>query len=288
MSCGAARGARKTLPATRRRPMGCICYALETAGALSLGPGSAAFMSHNTFGHLFRVTTWGESHGPAIGCVVDGCPPGLPITPEAIQVVPRQAPAGAVAVRDAAAGTGRGRDPLGRLHGRRGPAGFDGRADLAADPQRRSALEGLWRHRAEVPAGPCRLHLSGKVRHPRLSRRRAILGARDGDAGGGRRHRATGVGLGHHRARRAGADGQDEDRSRPLGLGRGRQQSVLLSRPGRGERVGKLSRRHSQSGLVDRRHRRGRRRGRARRLGRAALRQTRPGYRVGDDVASTP
>ena len=34
-------------------------------------------MSHNTFGHLFRVTTWGESHGPAIGCVVDGCPPGL-------------------------------------------------------------------------------------------------------------------------------------------------------------------------------------------------------------------
>ncbi|CAN7192294.1 chorismate synthase [Rhizobium sp. LjRoot258] len=34
-------------------------------------------MSHNTFGHLFRVTTWGESHGPALGCVVDGCPPGL-------------------------------------------------------------------------------------------------------------------------------------------------------------------------------------------------------------------
>ena len=34
-------------------------------------------MSHNTFGHLFRVTTWGESHGIAIGCVVDGCPPGV-------------------------------------------------------------------------------------------------------------------------------------------------------------------------------------------------------------------
>jgi chorismate synthase len=42
-------------------------------------------MSHNTFGHLFRVTTWGESHGPAIGCVVDGCPPGIPITAEEIQ-----------------------------------------------------------------------------------------------------------------------------------------------------------------------------------------------------------
>ncbi|MGD2128881.1 MAG: chorismate synthase [Lysobacterales bacterium] len=36
-------------------------------------------MSHNTFGHLFRVTTFGESHGPAIGCVIDGCPPGLEI-----------------------------------------------------------------------------------------------------------------------------------------------------------------------------------------------------------------
>lgn len=42
-------------------------------------------MSHNTFGHLFRITTWGESHGPAIGCVVDGCPPGIAITVEEIQ-----------------------------------------------------------------------------------------------------------------------------------------------------------------------------------------------------------
>ncbi len=37
-------------------------------------------MSLNTFGHLFRVTTWGESHGPAIGCTVDGCPPGLALS----------------------------------------------------------------------------------------------------------------------------------------------------------------------------------------------------------------
>jgi chorismate synthase len=42
-------------------------------------------MSHNTFGHLFRVTTWGESHGPALGCVVDGCPPGLPLDEAYIQ-----------------------------------------------------------------------------------------------------------------------------------------------------------------------------------------------------------
>lgn len=42
-------------------------------------------MSHNSFGHLFRITTWGESHGPAIGCVVDGCPPGIPIEAREIQ-----------------------------------------------------------------------------------------------------------------------------------------------------------------------------------------------------------
>jgi len=42
-------------------------------------------VSHNSFGHLFRVTTWGESHGPAIGCVVDGCPPRLPLTEADIQ-----------------------------------------------------------------------------------------------------------------------------------------------------------------------------------------------------------
>jgi chorismate synthase len=42
-------------------------------------------MSHNSFGHLFRVTTWGESHGPALGCVVDGCPPGIALSEADIQ-----------------------------------------------------------------------------------------------------------------------------------------------------------------------------------------------------------
>ncbi|HXB78994.1 MAG TPA: chorismate synthase [Bradyrhizobium sp.] len=42
-------------------------------------------MSFNTYGHMFRVTTFGESHGVAIGCVVDGCPPLLPLTAEEIQ-----------------------------------------------------------------------------------------------------------------------------------------------------------------------------------------------------------
>jgi chorismate synthase len=74
-------------------------YDKGTDGDLRVGPVSsllnlladfnflqhAASMSHNTFGHLFRVTTWGESHGEAIGCVVDGCPPGLPILKDSIQ-----------------------------------------------------------------------------------------------------------------------------------------------------------------------------------------------------------
>mgnify|MGYP003665765284 CR=1 FL=1 len=42
-------------------------------------------MSFNTFGHMFRVTTWGESHGPALGAIVDGCPPGLALSEADIQ-----------------------------------------------------------------------------------------------------------------------------------------------------------------------------------------------------------
>src|SRR5436853_1382158 len=42
-------------------------------------------MSYNSLGHMFRMTTFGESHGVAIGCVVDGCPPGIPLKAEEIQ-----------------------------------------------------------------------------------------------------------------------------------------------------------------------------------------------------------
>jgi chorismate synthase len=42
-------------------------------------------MSHNSFGHLFRVTTFGESHGPAIGCVIDGCPPLIALEESDVQ-----------------------------------------------------------------------------------------------------------------------------------------------------------------------------------------------------------
>jgi chorismate synthase len=43
-------------------------------------------MASNSFGQIFRITTWGESHGPAIGVVIDGCPAGIPLTEEDIQI----------------------------------------------------------------------------------------------------------------------------------------------------------------------------------------------------------
>ena len=44
-------------------------------------------MSFNTFGKIFRFTTWGESHGPAIGCVVDGCPPNIALSEKNIRII---------------------------------------------------------------------------------------------------------------------------------------------------------------------------------------------------------
>ena len=49
------------------------------------GPANLPDAMPNSFGHLFRITTWGESHGPAIGVTLDGCPPRLPITAAEIQ-----------------------------------------------------------------------------------------------------------------------------------------------------------------------------------------------------------
>jgi chorismate synthase len=59
---------------------------LTVWNARATKPRNEATMSHNTFGHLFRVTTFGESHGVAIGCVVDGCPPRIPLNVEDIQL----------------------------------------------------------------------------------------------------------------------------------------------------------------------------------------------------------
>src|SRR5690606_19386476 len=84
--------------AAARRPAGWRgrCHNLGSSSGLRTAPflpaghkrrrlGVTAHMSGNTIGKLFCVTNFGESHGPAIGCVVDGCPPGLALTEADIQ-----------------------------------------------------------------------------------------------------------------------------------------------------------------------------------------------------------
>ena len=150
-------------------------------------------MSFNTFGHLFRVTTFGESHGPAIGCVVDGCPPRIALDRGRHPALARQAPARPVALHHAAAGARHGPHPLRRVHGRGDRrAGDDRHADRARDRQRRPALQGLCRHQGQISSRPRRLHLRRQIRLARLSRRRPAVGARDGDARRRRRDRAQG------------------------------------------------------------------------------------------------
>jgi hypothetical protein len=73
-------------------------------------------MSLNTFGHLFRVTTWGESHGPAIGCTVDGCPPASRC-PRPTSALAGPAQARHLEIHHPAQGGGRGAHPVGRVRG---------------------------------------------------------------------------------------------------------------------------------------------------------------------------
>ena len=178
-------------------------------------------MSHNTFGHLFRVTTWGESHGPAIGCVIDGCPPGIPLDDRRHPGLSRQAPARPVALHHAAARARPGAHPLRRVHRRGTAAGHHRHADRARHRQRRRAVQGLRRHQGQVPPRPRRLHLSGEIRHPRLPRRgpssaretaiRVAAGAVARKVVPGVRVRGALVQIGPHTIDRA-----------QLGLGRGR------------------------------------------------------------------
>ena len=139
-------------------------------------------MSGNTFGTLFAVTNFGESHGPAIGCVIDGCPPGMALREADIQPdLDRRRP-GTSRLRHPAQRARCGGNPLRRLRGQ------DHRhADRPADPQHRPAQQGLRQHPADLPPRPCRLHLLAQVRPARPARRRPLLGPPDGAHGGGRR-----------------------------------------------------------------------------------------------------
>ena len=140
-------------------------------------------MSGNTFGTLFTVTTFGESHGPAIGCIVDGCPPGLELSKEDVQPdLDRRKPGTSRHVTQR-----RESDTVEILSGI-----FEGKttgtpiAMLIRNEDQRSKDYGTI---AETfRPGHADYTYWQKYRHPRPSRRRPFLGARDGGACCGRRH----------------------------------------------------------------------------------------------------
>ena len=196
-------------------------------------------MSFNTFGHMFRVTTFGESHGPAIGCVVDGCPPRIPLTAAEIQ-------------RD--------------LDRRRpGQSKF---TTQRQEPDTVRILSGVFADETsgqDVTTGtPIALlienvdqrskdysEIKDKYRPGHAGYTYDVKYGVHDYRGGGRasaRETAARVAAGAI-ARKIvpgmivrggpGADGPAQDRSRPMGLERDRQQSVLLSGCGHGEAMGR-------------------------------------------------
>jgi chorismate synthase len=131
-------------------------------------------MSHNTFGHLFRVTTWGESHGPAIGCTVDGCPPGVSLSETDIQPwLDKRKPG-----QNKFTTQRKEPDEVRILSGT-----FEGKTTgtpiqlMIENTDQRSKDYGEIAQ--SLPPRPCRHHLSPEIWHPRLSRRRAVQRARD-------------------------------------------------------------------------------------------------------------
>ena len=177
-------------------------------------------MSHNTFGHLFRVTTFGESHGIALGCVVDGCPPRIPLTAADIQPFLDQRRPG----QSRFTTQRREPDAVKILSGTFPDASGQ---DVTTGTPIALLIENVDQRSKDYSeikdtyrAGPCRLHLRREIRPARLSRRRTPVRARDRGAGRGRRDRAQDR-TRHDRARRTGADRPAQNRPRALGLGAG-------------------------------------------------------------------
>ncbi len=189
------------------------------------------------FGHLFRVTTFGESHGPAIGCVVDGCPPRIPLTEADIQpyldrrrpgqsrfTTQRQEPD---AVKILSGVFRRSRQAARKsLPARRSRSLIDNVDQRSKDY---SAIKDKYRpghadYTYDVKYG-LRDYRGGGRQSARETAMRVAAGAV-----------ARKVVPGLNVRARIGADGAASHRSRALGLGRGRAQSVLLSRTPRPRR----------------------------------------------------
>ena len=181
-------------------------------------PGRGCNMSHNTFGHLFRVTTWGESHGPALGCVVDGCPPGIRFTLADIQAeLDKRRPGQSRFVTQR-------REPdevkilsgvMSRTARRWSPPARRSRMLIENVDQRSKDYGEIAR---QYRPGHADYTYDAEIRHSRLSRRRPLLGARDRRAGRGRRAGAQGRAR-HDGARRAGLDGRARRSTAPTGTG---------------------------------------------------------------------
>ncbi len=150
-------------------------------------------MAGNTFGRLFRVTTWGESHGPALGAVIDGCPPRLSLSAADIEAeLARRRPG-----VQAHATSRREPDKVEILSGV-----FDGLTTgtpisliIYNRDVRSQDYDEL---RLVIPSRPRRFHLSGQVRHQGPSGRRAGFGPGNRGPGGRRRRGPKGLGPGRH------------------------------------------------------------------------------------------
>ena len=171
-------------------------------------------MSGSTLGTLFRVTTFGESHGPAIGCVVDGCPPGMALSEADIQPeLDRRRPGTSrhVTQRQEA-------DKVEILSGV-----FEGRTTgtpiallIRNTDQRSKDYANLARH---LPPRPRRLHLPAQVRPARSARRRPRVGAADrADGRRRRRSRASGCASSYGTDLRRPHDADRRDRDPVRGL----------------------------------------------------------------------
>ena len=200
-------------------------------------------MAGSSFGTLFRFTSWGESHGPAIGCVVDGTPPRIPLSRSRHPGVDGKAPARPVALRHPAPGAGHGEDPVRRVRGR-----HHRHADRAAHRQCRPALARLFGE-IKDKFRPCHADYTYFKKY----------GVRDYRGGGRQSARETAVRVAAGAiARKILGDGvrirgaviqlgTPEDRPRQVGLGRHGRQSLLVPRPPGGAGLGRLSRRRAQA-----------------------------------------
>ena len=235
-------------------------------------------MAGNTLGKLFCVTTFGESHGPAIGCVIDGCPPGLVLSEADIQPdLDRRRPGTSRHVTQ--------RQEADRVEILSGV--FEGRTTgtpIALLIRNEDARSKDYGNIAQtLQARPRRLHLLPEVRRPGLSRRRTILGPPDGAPGRSRCDRAEMAcrGARRRRARLSLATGRDRGALRAMD-GRARQ-SVRRRRPCRRPAPGSLHGPASSGGRLLRCPDRGGRQQHPGRAGGATLRQAGCRHRPRDD-----